>query len=301
MNGSSQLVFDGSARRQVVVETCRSARRSLTLSIFRCDDFGIIEEITAAVQRGVSVRVLISRDARGWKKRLQRLAELLGSAGAQVYRYNGPFLKYHAKYVVADDAIALVSSSNLTHKCFERTCDFLFATRDAEIITGVKKLFEHDCDVPTLPLPPLPESLIVGPEATRERFTALLERAKTRILIMDHRVTDSAVLELLDSQRKNGVSVTILGRGVMGSMVSHGRMLLVDDNIGAIGSVALSRPSLDSRRECAIMIEDADLVKELGRYFEYCSVRHVVHVPADGPDPDLDDDDDESDDLSDLL
>jgi cardiolipin synthase len=300
VNGSSQVVFDGSQRRQVIVETCRSARRYLILSIFRCDDFGIIEEITLAVQRGVSVRVLISRDARGWKKRLQRLAELLESAGAQVYRYNGPFLKYHAKYVVADDSIALLSSSNLTHKCFERTCDFLFVTRDAEIIAGVKNLFEHDCDGPTLPLPPLPSALIVGPEATRERFTALLERAKSRILIMDHRVTDSAVLELLDSQRKNGVSVTILGRGVMGSMISHGRMLLIDDNIGAIGSVALSRPSLDSRRECAIMIEDPDLLRELGRYFEFCSARHVVHVP-NGPDVDIDDDDDEADDASEPL
>ncbi len=300
MNGSSQLVFDGAQRRQVIVETCRSARRYLILSIFRCDDFGIIEEITAAVQRGISVRVLISRDARGWKKRLQRLAELLESAGAQVYRYNGPFLKYHAKYVVADDSIALVSSSNLTHKCFERTCDFLFATRDTEIIAGVKNLFEHDCDGPALPLPPLPSALIVGPEATRERFTALLERAKSRILIMDHRVTDSAVLELLDSQRKNGVSVTILGRGVMGSMVSHGRMLLIDDNVGAIGSVALSRPSLDLRRECAIMIESLDLVRALGRYFEYCSAQHVVHGP-DGPGVDIDDDDDEGDYASDPL
>jgi phosphatidylserine/phosphatidylglycerophosphate/cardiolipin synthase-like enzyme len=296
VNGPSQLVFNGSERRQVVVETCRSARQSLILSIFRCDDFGIIEEITAAVQRGVSVRVLISRDARGWKKRLQRLAELLGSAGAQVYRYDGSFLKYHAKYLVADDSIALLSSANLTHKCFERTCDFLFRTRDPEIVAGVKNLFEHDCHGPTLPLPYLPKSLIVGPDTTRERFTTLLEYAKTRIRIVDHRVTDSAVLELLDSKRKNGVIVTILGRGVMDSMVSHGRMLIIDDKVGAIGSVALSRPSLDSRRECAIVIDDPNLLKDLGRYFEYCSARHVVHIAHDrGVDMDDDDEDDSSD------
>jgi len=297
VNGSSQLIFDGSERRQVIVDTCRSARRYLILSIFRCDDFGIIEEITAAVQRGVSVKVLMSRDARGWKKRLRRLAELLESAGVEVCRYNGPFLKYHAKYVVADDSIALVSSSNLTHKCFERTCDFLFATHDTEIVAGVKNLFEHDSGTPALPLPPLPRSLIIGPDRTRERFMRLLERAETRILIMDHRVTDSAILELLDSRRKSGVNITILGRCVIGGMVSHGRMLLIDDDIGAIGSVALSAPSLDSRRECAIMIEDPDLVRELGRFFEYCSARHVVYVGDPGVD--MDDDDDESDDVSD--
>jgi phosphatidylserine/phosphatidylglycerophosphate/cardiolipin synthase-like enzyme len=146
--------------------------------------------------------------------------------------------------------------------------------------------------MPSLPLPPLPSSLIVGPDTTRARFVQLLERAKTRIRIMDHRVTDSDVLQLLESRRKSGVQVTILGRGVIERMVSHGRMIVIDEEIGAIGSVALSPPSLDHRRECAVMIEDADLVSQLGRFFEYCAARHIVNADVDVDD---DDEDDETD------
>jgi phosphatidylserine/phosphatidylglycerophosphate/cardiolipin synthase-like enzyme len=296
VNGSSHLIFHGPERRQFIVDTCRSARRYLILSIFRCDDFGIIDELAAAVQRGVSVRALISRDARGWKKRLQRLAELLESAGAEVYRYRGPFPKYHAKYLVADDSIAVISSSNLTHKCFKETCDFLFGTSDAGIIGAIKNLFEHDCGG-AVALAPSPEHLIVGPEATRERFTQLLERAKASIWIMDHRVTDSAVLEVIEARKKAGVKVTILGRGVIDGMMSHGKMLVIDGHVGCIGSVALSRASLDSRREVAIMIEEPKLVTELVRFFEHCSARHIVHDKSNAAD--IDDDDDEAEDVSD--
>ena len=289
-------MFDGAGRRQTIVDVCRSARQSLILSLFRCDDFGIISEITGAVQRGVAVRVLMSRDARGWKKRLQRLAGLLQSAGAEIQRYNGAIEKYHAKYLVADDTTALVSSSNLTHKCFKSTCDFLFRVHDRAVVTGLKDLFEHDCRTPGLPLPPLSERLIIGPETARGRLTSLLESAKSSISIMDHRVTDSRLIDVIESRKRDGVNVTILGRGVIDGMISHGKMLVIDERIGAIGSVALSPPSLDSRRELAVTIEEPELVAGLSRFFEYCTGRHV---PGRPPVPGADDDDEDGEDAPD--
>ena len=40
-----------------------------------------------------------------------------------VWAHTDPVVKYHAKYLVADDGPAVVASLNLTRKCFERTCD----------------------------------------------------------------------------------------------------------------------------------------------------------------------------------
>src|SRR6266516_488639 len=117
--GNDRLVLAPAARRDAVLQLLRSARQAITLSIFRCDDFGVLDEVAAAVQRNVSVKILITQRAHGWKNKLKELTLLLQSLGADVRPYANPMMKYHAKYIVVDDALALIASLNFTRKCFE--------------------------------------------------------------------------------------------------------------------------------------------------------------------------------------
>jgi phosphatidylserine/phosphatidylglycerophosphate/cardiolipin synthase-like enzyme len=117
----------------------------LVLSMFRCDDFTVVDELASAVKRGVRVRVLITQRARGWKEKLKDLTALLRSLGAEVRPYENSVMKYHAKYIVADNGPALVTSLNFTRKCFESTCDFLVFSEDPSVVAGLKDLFEIDC------------------------------------------------------------------------------------------------------------------------------------------------------------
>ena len=45
-------------------------------------------------------------------------------------------------------------------------------------------------------------------------------------------------------------------------------MLLVDDTVAAIGSISLSRPSLNVRREVAAVVRDPSNIAMLNRFFE---------------------------------
>jgi phosphatidylserine/phosphatidylglycerophosphate/cardiolipin synthase-like enzyme len=295
-----QLVLAPAARRDAVLQLMRSAQNRLVLSLFRCDDFAILDEVAAAVKRNVSVRVLMTRRARGWKRRLEQLGAVLRSVGAGVQPYTGPVVKYHAKYVVADDARALVSSLNFTRKCFENTCDFLVFTDDAEVISGLKALFESDSNSPGAPPPQITERLIVGPEYARERFTRLIQEAKTSIRIVDHRVTDPNILALLCEKQSQGLLVQVLGSGPMGGLVSHGRMMLIDNTVAAIGSLHLSPPSLDFRREVAIILREAEVIAELKEFFDSLAADQLNMVrfwetPPASLIPAADDDEDEED------
>jgi cardiolipin synthase len=292
-----RLVLSPAERRQSIIEFMRSAERELSLSMFRCDDFGIIDEVAAAVQRGVRVRVLITQRARGWKEKLKELTALLRSLGAEIRPYENPVMKYHAKYVIADDAQAIVTSLNFTRKCFVETCDFIVFTHDANVISGLKQVFENDFHTPSLPLPAITERLIVGPDHSRERLTDILSMAQTSIRIMDHRLTDPVIVDLLVTKQRQGVTVQVLGSGPLGGLICHGRMALIDEKTAIIGSIHLSPPSLDMRREVAILIEESAVVTELYDYFKILAMNetNMMNLAAQ-PAPISPEDEDEEED-----
>src|ERR1043165_8423069 len=96
------VVIYPAERRDAVLDVIRAARRDLVLSVFRCDDFKVLDELATAVQRKVRVTALITPSAKNWDKRLQDLGIFLESMGAEVHRYSGTHSKYHAKYIVDD-------------------------------------------------------------------------------------------------------------------------------------------------------------------------------------------------------
>ena len=56
-----KLALDRTERRNAVLEIIRGARRELPLSVFRCDDFKILDEVAAAVERTCDVSREIHR------------------------------------------------------------------------------------------------------------------------------------------------------------------------------------------------------------------------------------------------
>ena len=84
----------------------------------------------------------------------------------------------------------------------------------------------------------------------------------------------------------------------MDGLIAHGRMTLIDEKTAIIGSIHLSPPSLDSRREVAILVEDAPIVTELYDYFQSLARNeaNLMNLWASGvaaPQEDEDEEDDE--------
>ncbi|MBI3695751.1 MAG: hypothetical protein HY238_13045 [Acidobacteria bacterium] len=257
-------------RREAVLRVIRSARKRLLMSMYRCTDYRVIDELAETVNRGVRVELLLTPRATALEARkLRELGTLVESIGAEVYRYHDPLVKYHAKYMVADDGPALVASLNFTEKCFTATGDFVLVTHDPEVISSLKRLFETDSVAPEARFPDgITERLIVGPDRARAQFTTLLEQAQKSIRIVDHKVADPMMISLLREKKDAGVTVDILGSGGLGGLRSHGKMLLIDDHVAVIGSIGLASMSLDFRREVAIVIRKPECVRQLSEFFE---------------------------------
>src|SRR5262249_57699730 len=68
-----RLITDVDERRPALVDVIRRARRQITLSLFRCNDDQVLEELAAATARGVVVDVLVTSRAKGGKKKIEKL------------------------------------------------------------------------------------------------------------------------------------------------------------------------------------------------------------------------------------
>ena len=265
---AERVVIAPADRRDAVVAAITTAKRELRMAIFRCDDFAVLDALASVLKRGVRLRLLLTSRAKGWKKKLGALLALLENMGAEVRSYADPVVKYHAKYLVTDNRLAVIASLNFTQKCFGDTCDFLLTTRDPKVVRGLVRLFDADWESPDAAFPSnLGDRLIVGPEEARDQMTELLASAERSIRIVDHKLTDPAMLSLLKDRRAAGITVDVKGEAHVAPLRPHGKLVLVDERVAVIGSVALSALSLGFRREVAVAIRHPALVRELNTYY----------------------------------
>jgi phosphatidylserine/phosphatidylglycerophosphate/cardiolipin synthase-like enzyme len=280
-----RLVLSPAERKAALLGVIGSARRRLVLSLFRCDDFSILDALAAALERGVQVEAILTKRAKGGKKRLKKLWGALEEMGAVVTRYGDPVVKYHAKYLVADNTTAVITTLNPTRKCFTRSWDAVLVTEDPSVVKGLQTLFRADAAGKPLPSRrPISRRLIVGPERSRAEIRGLIAGAKTSIRILDHKLSDPDLVALLRERRADGVTVSVLGKQPIRGYLPHGKMMIVDEARAVLGSTALSTLSLDFRREVSIVVHDPGLVKQLNSSYQQLSLKAgaaAAHLPGD--------------------
>ena len=262
-----------------------AARRRLVLSLFRCDDFEVLDALAAALERGVAVHALLTKRAKGGRKGLKKLWGALEQMGAVVNWYADPVVKYHAKYLVADDGPAMIATLNPTRKCFTRTWDTALITHDEGLVRSLLHLFDADAGgrPPSLGRR-FSRRLIVGPERARADVHELIGSARHSIRILDHKLSDPDVVALLRQRRSRGVAVSVIGSPLPGPLSAHGKLMIIDEARAVIGSMALSTLSLDFRREVAVVIHDELAVRQLNLAYQELSARvgaPLTRLPGD--------------------
>jgi cardiolipin synthase len=143
-------------------------------------------------------------------------------------------------------------------------------------VNEAMKLFNADFD--RQPYVPGQERFIVSPENSRDRLAAFIKGARKELLIYDPKVTDNAMLRLLEERAKAGVDVKIIGRvdskfddirheRYPGKRL-HVRTIIRDGQRAFVGSQSLRRLELDKRREIGLVVNDRSVVAQLRQVFE---------------------------------
>jgi phosphatidylserine/phosphatidylglycerophosphate/cardiolipin synthase-like enzyme len=275
-----EVITTPAERREVVLRTIRQARQRLILSLFRCNDREVFDELTQARARGVAVDVLVTSRSGGGKKRLRKLWRRLETTGVAIHAHTDPVVKYHAKYLVADDGPALVASLNFTRKCFAKTIDAIVVTYDPDVVSGLCDLLMADRDGGVMP-GRLSPRLIIGPERARKQFTEIIEQAQSSIRLIDRKVSDPAVTALLRQRSAAGLRVEVYDGKRLCDLRSHGKVMLVDDRLAIVGGLSLNAMSLDFRREVAVTVTAPLAVARVASLFEAVVASEAAGARAD--------------------
>jgi phosphatidylserine/phosphatidylglycerophosphate/cardiolipin synthase-like enzyme len=270
-----KLIIQPDAGVVPIVTAIRKARKSIDICVFRFDIDEIERALAAAVQRGVRVRALIAHTNRGSEGRPRKLEQRLLAAGVTVSRTADDLLRYHAKYMIADDMLH-VFGFNMTKLDILKSRSFAIATRDRKAVAAALKLFESDVARQTFQA--AKSNLVVSPETARAALMAFVRGAKKELAIYDLKVQDPAFQKLLNERAARGVTIRVLG-GMkradpsiqvrqLKPMRLHVRAIIRDGTRAFVGSQSLRKEELDSRREVGLLVNNPTVTRSLMQAFE---------------------------------
>jgi len=270
-----KLIIQPEAGVTPIVKAIKSARKKIDIFIFRFDRDEIEKALGAAVLRGVAVRALIAHTNRGGEARLRKLEQRLLAAGVLVSRTADDLLRYHSKYMIADNVLHLFGF-NYTKQDIDKSRSFAVSTRDVKAVQEASKLFESD--VTRQPYTPGSSNLVISPDNARAMLTAFIKGAKKELAIYDAKVHDPGMLKLLKERADKGVAVRVLG-GVKGkeggidarklaTMRLHVRAIVRDGTRAFVGSQSLRKDELENRREVGLIVNNPAVARKLLQVFE---------------------------------
>jgi len=259
-----------------LVKGINSAKKSVEIAIFRFDRQEIERALENAVARGVFVHALIAYTNRGGEKSLRELEANLLAAGITVARTAGDLLRYHYKFMIIDRRTLYLLTFNYTYLDIEHSRSFGIITKNSSFVQEAVRLFE--ADTKRQPYTPDLEAFVVSPTNARKQLPRFIKGAKKQLLIYDPKISDAAMLRLLEERARAGVEIRVIGHsgkkgfGLDTRRVTrtrlHTRTIIRDRHKAFVGSQSLRQVELDKRRELGLIVRDAKVVKALLKTFE---------------------------------
>ena len=277
-----------------LLQGINSAQRSIDMVIFRFDHPEIEKALASAVSRGVAVQALIANVNGSGEDDLRKLETRLLAAGATVARTAESFVRYHSKLMVVDHAELYLLAFNFTKLDIHRSRSFGVVVKDSKVVREGLRLI--DADAKRQAYESALSTLIVSPANARKELSAFLEGAQRELLIYDPKISDRAMIRLLQERAKANVDIRVIGHSPVSSgfntrrLISprlHARAIVRDREAAFVGSQSLRGIELDRRREAGMIFHDAAAVSQLAKTFEEDWTVSKTSAQRDAAKPDV--------------
>lgn len=272
-----------------LIDAINAAKKSLRVKMFVFSDTSLLDAVVAAHKRGVDVRVMLNPERRDGKQENADIRAKLKAAGVAVIDSNPSFDVTHEKSMVIDDATAFIESLNWEPRNLTETRDYAIVTSHKHEVDEVIQGFDADWNRKDFRSGEH-SHLIWCIGNGRQRMCDFIDKAKHSLWLQNERYQDPVVIEHLVRAHARGVKIHVMARpphklkkeklveGVSGlrtlndlgvpihklkHIKLHGKLMLADNARAIVGSINIAPGSFDSRRELAIEVDDAHIIKRI--------------------------------------
>lgn len=279
------LIIEPDQGRKPLLTLMRQTKHSLHLVMYGLTDRDLLDAMIRQKRLGRDVKVILEKSPFQFTHQNQHAINTLNKENID-WRGDIHTLRWiHQKTLLIDQQTALVMTFNFTRSTFKNSRNFALVLDDPAKVRAIEAMFAADWNQKTY-VSTLPD-LLYSPNDSRAKLTALINHASQSIDIYAQSFSDYAIVGALAKAAKRGVQIRLLTSASLRSkparylqqagarlthsqpLYIHAKVLIFDRTDAVVGSINLTRTSLDDNRELSVITHDRSVVKQLQATFEH--------------------------------
>jgi cardiolipin synthase A/B len=279
------IIVEPNQERSALLDAINGAQNSIKLTIYGFTDDKIARALIQSKERAVDVAVLIEATPYLHKDENTKIVNLLKQHNISVKYSNPKFFVTHQKTFVFDDAQAWITTFNLTHSAFSSERNFALVTNNKKIISELNRLFQTDWQRQTFTAGKT--KLVISPNNSRKKLANFVNNCNHKLYMYISGLTDLEMMKVISKDKRSTkilFSSTypsaskktiqwLCRKGMqihqLNGLTEHAKVIISDTNKAYLGSINLTRTSLDDNREVEIITEEKSSVATLLNIFNY--------------------------------
>lgn len=284
---SERLIIEPNAGREPILNAIKKANTSIDVVMYGFTDEQFMNALINAQRTGKKVHILLEPNP--YKASNENLFAIkkFKEANLNLQWPDQAFKLTHQKTILIDNHDAIVMTFNLTRSTFKKERNFALIIDDPGMVQEISHVFAADWQHKAISVSH--PNLIWSPDNSREKLLDFINNANAEIKIYAQDVSDYQMIGALAKAARQGKSVEILmsnhkdphnkklnflrKAGVQirfcKNYYIHAKVLIVDQKRAIIGSINLTRPSLNNNRELAVITYDPNVIQKLLKTFNY--------------------------------
>jgi phosphatidylserine/phosphatidylglycerophosphate/cardiolipin synthase-like enzyme len=282
---ADELIVEPDNGRAPLLNAIQHAQSSIDLSLYGFTDTPLMRAFKDAKNKGIDVRILLNAHPYKANHENDKAIQFFKMASIPLHWPGSQFQLLHQKTLLLDHQHAIVMTFNLTHSSFATERNFALLITDPAMVQEIQRVFDADWEQKKINVEN--PDLVWSPDNSRKKILALIQQAQSDIEIYTQTISDYEIIGALAKAAHSNIKVDILlsmppakrrlnyltqaGVNVHISQdyFIHAKVLIIDQKRAMLGSINLTKASLDKNRELSVITDDTKIVHQLSKLFNH--------------------------------
>lgn len=283
---ADRLIIEPDAGREPLVTEIKKAKSSVDLVMYGFTDGTLLNALIEAKKSGKNVQVLLEPSPYKAAGENAFAIKRLQSANINLQWPSDEFKLTHQKTFLIDKRSAIIMTFNLTHSTFKNERNFALIIDNPAMVNEINQVFIADWQHRHITVSN--PNLIWSPDNSRKKIIAFIRSANASIKMYAQDLSDYQMIGALANAAREGKTVEILmmepknkknkklaylrkaGATIHFSKnyIIHAKVIIIDQKQAMLGSINLTKASINNNRELSVITKDPRVVTTLSHTFE---------------------------------